>query len=93
MYPYEPSSSDLILSKYDDNFEDPFKLGILFVFHLSTIYINTNGFVSFLSPINNKKNLLPKKNPISITMISPFWFDINTLNWRSNILQRKFKFI
>jgi hypothetical protein len=43
----------------------------------SNIYINTNGFISFLSPIN--KNLLPNKNPMSIPLISPFWSDINTI--------------
>jgi len=80
MYPFGTVSGDFLLPKYDDNFEGPIELGVSFPFFknvFSEIYINTNGYVSFLSPIN--KNLLPKQNPISIPLISPFWSDINTV--------------
>jgi len=80
LYPYGLSSGDYLVPKNDDGSEGPIDIGVPFSFfnkEFSTIYINTNGFVSFLSPFN--KNSLSKKNPFSIPLISPFWSDINTL--------------
>jgi len=80
LYPYGSSTGDYALPKNDDNFEGPIDLGVSFTFFgssYSTIYINTNGVVSFLSPINKQNPA--KKFPISTPLISPFWSDINTL--------------
>jgi hypothetical protein len=80
MYSYGPSSGDYLLPKYDDNFEGPIELGVSFPFFknvFSTIFISTNGVVSFLSPISKPCSL--KKYPITTALISPFWSDINTL--------------
>ncbi len=79
MHPYGPSSGDILLSKNDDGSYGPIRLGLKFTFFnklYSIIYINTNGVISFLSPIY--KNNPTKNYPISTPLISPFWSDINT---------------
>jgi hypothetical protein len=42
------------------------------------MFVNTNGLISFLSPIN-KNHPINNYIPISIPFISPFWSDINTI--------------
>jgi len=80
MYPYGTGMCDTLVPKNDDGSIGPIDLGVPFPFFdkvYSTFYINTNGFLSFLS--SNSKNFPSKKYPISIPLISPFWSDINTL--------------
>ena len=80
MYPYGSGLCDYLVPKNDDGSEGPIDLSVPFPFFnkvYSTIFINTNGFLSFLSPSN--KQYSPQKYPISIPLISPFWSDINTL--------------
>jgi hypothetical protein len=51
MYPYGLSSGDYLVPKNDDGSEGPIDIGVPFSFfnkEFSTIYINRNGFVSFL---------------------------------------------
>jgi WD40 repeat protein len=81
LYPFGPDSSDISLPKIDDASYGPIRLNFKLRFFnkvYSKLYVNTNGIISFLSPIN--KNL-PLNNyiPISTPFISPFWSDINTL--------------
>ncbi len=55
MYPYGASSGDLSLPKNDDGSYGPIKIGLKIPFFnklYSIIYVNTNGLISFLSPIN-----------------------------------------
>jgi hypothetical protein len=80
MYPYGPSSGEFSLPKNDDGSYGPIKTGLKFPFFdklYSIIFENTNGLISFLSPIS--KSYLAKKYPMSIPLISPFWSDINTI--------------
>jgi alpha-tectorin len=79
IYPFGPSLNDISLPKSDDDsyglivFKLPFYNKVY-----SKIYINTNGLISFLSPIS-KTYALKNYIPISTPLISPFWSDINTL--------------
>jgi WD40 repeat protein len=78
MYPFGPKSGDASLPKNDDAY-GPINLGAKIKFFdksYSSFYVNTNGVISFLSPIS--KPYSPKKYPTSIPLISPFWSDINT---------------
>jgi WD40 repeat protein len=78
MYPFGPSLGDISLPKNDDGSYGPINLGLPFPFFgsiYSNIYVNTNGLISFLSPISE---YIPKKFPISTPSISPFWSDVNT---------------
>ena len=80
MYPYGSGLTDYLVLKNNDVSEGPIDLGVPLPFYnkvYSKIFINTNGFISFLPPSN--KQFSPQKYPISIPLISPFWSDINTL--------------
>ena len=80
MYPYGPNSGDTLLPKNDDGSYGPTKIGLRFPFFnkvYSSMYVNSNGFISFLSAIN--KNFPIQKYPMATPLISPFWSDINTL--------------
>jgi alpha-tectorin len=79
LYPFGASSNDISLPKSDDD-----SYGLI-VFKLpyfnkvySKIFVNTNGLISFLSPIT-KTYALQNYIAISTPFISPFWSDINTL--------------
>ena len=79
MYKYGPNSGDFSLPINDDSSYGPIDLGIQFPFFnkiYSTLYVNSNGFISFSSPIN--KNRPPKNYKKSTPIISPFWSDIDT---------------
>ena len=68
------------MPKNDDGSYGPIKLGLklpYFSKYYSTIYVNTNGLISFLSPIS--KPYSDTKYPISTPLISPLWSDINTI--------------
>ena len=57
MYPYGSGLCDKLVPKNDDGSEGPFDLGVPFSFYnnvYSTVYINTNGFISFLSQSNKQ---------------------------------------
>ena len=61
MYPYGTGVCDTLVPKNDDGSIGPIDLGVPFPFFdkvFSTFYINTNGFLSFLS--SNSKNFPPK---------------------------------
>jgi WD40 repeat protein len=80
MYPYGPSSGDTLLPKNDDGSYGPIKIGLKFTFFnkvYSSIFVNSNGFISFLSAIS--KNFPIQKYPMTTPLISPFWSDISTL--------------
>ena len=77
MYPYGPSSNDISLNLNDDDSYGPIEVQFsYFDTTYSTIYINSNGFISFISP--KIKSSSPKEYPISTPIISPFWSDIDT---------------
>jgi hypothetical protein len=70
MYPYGSGLCDYLVPKNDDGSEGPIDLSVPFPFFnkvYSKIFINTNGFLSFLSPSN--KQYSPQKYPISIPLI------------------------
>ena len=51
MYPYGPSSNDISLNLNDDDSYGPIEVQFsYFDTTYSTIYINSNGFISFISP-------------------------------------------
>jgi hypothetical protein len=80
MYSFGPNSGDISLAKNDDGSYGPIKLSLKLPFfskNYSTLYVNTNGLISFLSPISKPNS--DTKYPISMPLISPFWSDINTL--------------
>ena len=81
MYSFGPNSGDISLAKNDDGSYGPIRLNFKLRFFnkvYSKLYVNTNGLISFLSPIN-KNYPLNNYIPISTPFISPFWSDINTL--------------
>ncbi len=80
MYSFGPNSGDISLPKIDDASCGPIRLNLKLRFFdriYSKMYVNTNGLISFLTPIS--KPYSDTKYLISIPFISPFWSDINTL--------------
>lgn len=76
MYGYGPSFSDITLPKNDDSF---YKLDLNYSFPFfgnfyTTMYINTNGLVTFLSGVSSSSSIFPSSSP----MIAPFHTDIDT---------------
>ncbi len=81
MYSFGPNSTDITLPKIDDGSYGPIRLNFKLKFFnnvYSKMYVNTNGLISFLAPLN-KNYPINNYIPISIPFISPFWSDINTV--------------
>jgi len=76
MYAYG-AAYDTALPKNDDRNAGSFSLGVpirFFNISYSTIYVSTNGVISFLAEYNNFGQRLPLTTPL----IAPFNADINT---------------
>jgi hypothetical protein len=78
MYAYG-AAYDTALPKNDDGSNGPISLGVpirFFNISYSTIYVNTNGHISFFAAYSNYTAL---RFPLTFPLIAPFWTDINTL--------------
>jgi len=68
-----------LLPKNDDGFFGPIKLGVGIPFFgniYPNLFVNTNGVISFLFPINSSVPLL---FPMLVPLIAVFWNDLNPL--------------
>jgi len=73
------SFGDTLLPKNDDGFFGPIKLGVGIPFFgnvYPNLFVNTNGVISFLFPINSSVPLL---FPVLAPLIAVFWNDLNPL--------------
>jgi alpha-tectorin len=73
------SFGDTLLPKNDDGFFGPIKLGVGIPFFgniYPNLFVNTNGVISFLFPINSSVPLL---FPMLVPLIAVFWNDLNPL--------------
>jgi WD40 repeat protein len=78
MYAYGVNSGDTALPKNDDGSYGPISLGVRLPFFnnvYSTIYVNTNGKITFSAP---SSAYVAQRFPIATPLIAPFWTDINT---------------
>ena len=70
---------DTLLPKNDDGSFGPVKLGVGIPFFgnvYPNLFINTNGLISFLFPVNSSK---PLDFPMLVPLIAVFWNDLNLL--------------
>ena len=78
-YPFGEENGDRIMFKNDDRFLGPFDIAIQFPFFnksFSSVFVNTNGLISFVTGISSFKPVpFPLYNVIGV---APFWNDIDT---------------
>jgi len=78
-YSFGTAFGDTLLPKNDDGSFGPVKLGVSLPFFgnvYSNLFVNTNGVISFLFPINSSK---PLDFPMFVPLIAVFWNDLNPL--------------
>ena len=78
-YSFGTAFGDTLLPKNDDGSFGPVKLGVNIPFFgniYSNLFVNTNGVISFLFPINSSK---PLDFPMFVPLIAVFWNDLNPL--------------
>ncbi|RNA08668.1 sushi domain-containing 2-like [Brachionus plicatilis] len=79
LYPFGSELGDDVMFKNDDEFLGPFDIAIEFPFFnksFSSLFINTNGLISFKNGISS---FTPIPFPIyNVTGVAPFWNDIDT---------------
>jgi hypothetical protein len=77
-YPFGIPNGDFRLAKVDDGFVGPIPITVTFPFFqksFTSLYVNTNGLVTFDSPVTAYvPNAFQLKN---ITGVAPFWADID----------------
>lgn len=79
LYPFGSDSNDIALPRTDDGSYGPISLGVKLTFFnaiFSSMHINSNGFISFVSRLNAYN---PITFPTSTPLIALFWGDINTV--------------
>ncbi|XP_013417624.1 sushi, nidogen and EGF-like domain-containing protein 1 [Lingula anatina] len=81
-YPYGLKNGDRNQTRRnDDQFDGPLKLKVPYPFFsgvYQSLYVNTNGAVSFKKGI---RQYTPEAFPLNDTMLTPFWADVDTRNW------------
>lgn len=78
-YSFGAAYGDTYLPKADDDSFGPIKFGVGIPFFnnvYQNLFVNTNGVISFLFPINSS---LPLTFPMLVPLIAVFWNDLNPL--------------
>lgn len=78
-YSFGGAFGDTLCPKNDDGSFGPIKLGVSIPFFnnvYQNLFVNTNGVISFLFPINSS---LPLTFPMLVPLIAVFWNDLNPL--------------
>ncbi|XP_013384884.2 uncharacterized protein LOC106154891 [Lingula anatina] len=91
LFPYGNASGDSMAPVNDDGSSEEIQLQIIFpYFDLphSSLYVNTNGAISFLQPI---RQFTPAPFPLhnSWRMVAPFWTDVDTRRNSGRVFYRE----